>query len=634
MKNYLRVLCCVILVLATPSCKKVSNFLDQAPGVSVNEDVIFSSKAQLEIFIATMYKYGVYSIAAYRDNSLSTTKALTQLVYHQFSETASDEGESNINFSQANGYWNSGTVNSSNIVNAEDTRFFQRFISLSQCNIIIARAQEVPGKDPAATAGYIKQVIGEAKFIRALNYMEMIKRYGGVPIVNKRFNPGDDINIPRSSFEDCINFIVSDCNDAMASGLPGVQPGAQTGRATCVAAAALKAKALLFAASPLFNTATPYMSMSNNKLICYGNYDINRWKLAADATKDALDSCTKYGYALIDNPANRDPAYNYPASTPAAQTYVSGAGYPLKAGNYKQAWEVPNNSEVLFADMGNGLGRIYAWPFAGNYPKAFGNTSFNYGVGVTQNFVAMYENKITGQPQAWNGGSDLQTIYDNLDPRFKQTVAFSGSYYNTQNPIVATYASTNGDATKAGVNFDAGGCPSEMWLKKYMPDALYNGGSGVYMTWPLLRINELYLSYAEAQNEFAGPNSTSTGTSGSSSALTPFDAINKIRTRSAMPNVPSGLTVDQFRAKVQHERAIELAFEDHRFWDVRRWKIADQAGIMKGPMYGQNINKLTAGGYSYSIFQYETRIFFNYEYLHGFDLTEVRKGYLVQNPGW
>ena len=632
MKKYSKVLCCLFLLLPALSCKKVSNFLDQAPGVSVNEDVIFSSKAQLEIFVATMYKYGVYSIGAYNNSpNLSPTHPISGIGYYcQFSETASDEGESNVVFSQANSLWNNGTVNSSNIFIGEDQRFFTRFVSLSQCNLIIQRAGEVPARDPAATPAYIKQVIGEAKFIRALNYMEMIKRYGGVPIVTKTFSPTDDINIPRNTFEECVKQIVSDCNDAMASGLPGVQPGAMTGRTTVVAAAALKAKALLFAASPLFNTATPYMSMSNNKLICYGNYDVNRWKLAADATKDALDSCAKYGYAIIDNPANRDPKYLNPNP---ALAYTSGYGYPLAAGNYKQSWEIPNNSEIILAEMNTGTnnkgtGVIYQWPMASNYPRAMGNTSVNYGVGVTQNFVSMYENKNTGLPQAWNGGNDLQTIYDNLDPRFKQTVAFTGSYYNNQNAIVANYASTGGDATKPGSNFDAAGCPSEMWLKKYVPDALYNGGSAT-ITWPVLRVNELYLSYAEAQNEAGGPNSTSAGGS-----MTPYDAVNKIRTRSGMPNLPLGLTADQFRDRVQHERAIELAFDDHRFWDVRRWKIADRIGIMQGPFYGQNINKLTSGGYSYTIFQYETRIFHTFEYLDGFDLTEVQKGYLVQNPGW
>jgi hypothetical protein len=620
MKKYFNIIFSITLILTLASCKKTINFLDKAPSVDVTEDVVFSSKTQLDIFVNTMYRYGVYSITTTRDNSLSTTRPVSQLVYQQFSETASDEGESNIIFGQSNKYWNNGTVNSSNIVEAEDTRYFQRWISISQCNIIIERVNEVPD----ATDDYKKQVSGEAKFIRALNYMEMIKRYGGVPIVNKRIAVNDVTSIPRSSFEDCVNFIVKDCDDAIAAGLPLTQPSSLRGRATSLAPMALKAKALLFAASPLFNTGSPYLSLgANNKLICYGNADVNRWKLAADAARAALDVVESSGvYQLIDNPANRDPKYSNPNT---ALGYTSGLGYPLAAGNYKQAWEIPNNSEVIFACQDNGvggIGRIYQWPFENNYPGVFGNTAGNYGVGVTQNFVSQYENKTTGLPQTWAGGSDLQTIYDGLDPRFKQTVGFTGNYWNSQWPIIANFASTNGDPSKKGANYDAGGCPSEMWLKKFMPDALFNGGAGVVFTWPLLRVNELYLNYAEALNEFSGPSQPV------------YDAVNKIRTRSAMPNLPLGLNQAQLRDRIRHERMIELAFEDHRFWDVRRWKIAEQDGIMKGAMYGQKINKLTAGGYSYTVFPYETRIFNTYEYLHGFDLTEVRKGNLIQNPGW
>ena len=100
------------------------------------------------------------------------------------------------------------------------------------------------------------------------------------------------------------------------------------------------------------------------------------------------------------------------------------------------------------------------------------------------------------------------------------------------------------------------------------------------------------------------------------------------------PNLPLGLSKDEFRIRVRNERDIELAFEDHRFWDIRRWLIAEQEGVMKGAIQGIKITKLTATTFRYVPYVIETRSFNKQMYLHPFDLNEVLKGNLVQNPGW
>jgi hypothetical protein len=101
-----------------------------------------------------------------------------------------------------------------------------------------------------------------------------------------------------------------------------------------------------------------------------------------------------------------------------------------------------------------------------------------------------------------------------------------------------------------------------------------------------------------------------------------------------MPNLPAGLSQTAFRTRVRNERDIELAFEDHRFWDIRRWLIAENDGVMQGPMSGLKITRLTSTTYSYVPFVFETRTFLKKMYLHPFDQTEVLKGSIVQNPGW
>jgi starch-binding outer membrane protein, SusD/RagB family len=158
-------------------------------------------------------------------------------------------------------------------------------------------------------------------------------------------------------------------------------------------------------------------------------------------------------------------------------------------------------------------------------------------------------------------------------------------------------------------------------MKKNIPDIL-STASNATPNAIVYRLAEAYLNYAEALNEAQGP------------VADAYDAANTIRSRSGMPNLPSGLTKEQFRARIQNERAIELAFEDHRLYDIRRWKIAEQDGVMTGPAIGVKITKL-ATDFKYELYTYENRVFNKRMYLHPFyPQTEVLKGYLVQNPGY
>jgi hypothetical protein len=155
---------------------------------------------------------------------------------------------------------------------------------------------------------------------------------------------------------------------------------------------------------------------------------------------------------------------------------------------------------------------------------------------------------------------------------------------------------------------------------KHIPEAL--GSGNVVPSTAIYRLNEFYLNYAEALNEFEGPTSDA------------YAKVNAIRLRSGMPPLPAGLSKNQFRTRVQNERDIELAFEDHRFWDIRRWLIAENEGVMKGDFYGLNITKVNATTFSWVPYVFETRTFKKEMYLHPYPLSEVLKGSLVQNPGW
>jgi len=599
----------VLGCLLTMACEK--KFLDKAPGVDLTEDNAFLDKASLETFVTTIYRYSVHSNFRYgiqRQDVQSTPSYYTPFsgvnatdCIHP-SSSISDEGDaSEANFIN-NNRWNEGVILPANIVNVEDFRYYIRWIALRQINLVLKRINEVPDADEA----YKKQVIAEVKALRAMNYMEMLKRYGGVPIVDQVFEAGVKVDVPRSSFEECVNFIVRDVDEAIPN-LPAVYSASQTGRITALAALAIKSEVLLYAASPQYNTATPVLSMENaadNKLICYGNADPNRWKLAADAAKAALDYALANGYGLIDEPANRIP-----------KELDNGTLGPL--GNYRVSWETPNNKELIMmyqggANNANGITNIGNAPMTYWNPRSFG--SFWSGITVPLNFIRKYE-KLDGTPQTWeeNGGSDLMAKYAELDPRFKQTMSYTNGYYTARDPIAQIYA--------GGKDYE--NCKGGVWLRKYIPR---NATSGNFvMIDAIFRVNELYLNYAEALNEASGP------------VQEAYDAVNAIRRRSGMPNLPTGLTKEQFRQRVRNEIAIELVNDDHRFWDIKRWLIAEEEGVMQGSFQGLQITRTgTAPNFKYSWkpYTFETRTFKKSMYLHPFPQTEVLKGNLIQNPGW
>jgi starch-binding outer membrane protein, SusD/RagB family len=575
MKKYmLALLMCMMSCLMNMSCKKdIEGFLDKAPGVDLDESVIFSSKAQLETFIATTYRIGIHTIL--------TTEGLTAARNFTLNACATDEAEADATFVHTH-QWNAGTIDDIG-TGQEDQRFALRWIALRYAYIILERIKDVPNLDEA----YRNQVIGEMKFMVAHNYFEMFKRYGGVPILDKRLQLGEELKLPRNSVQEMVDYIVKNCNEAINL-LPATYPANFRGRITKTAALMLKSRTLLTAASPLFNAAQPVLSMAdpaNNKMVCYGNVDNNRWQLAADAAKAAIDASAAGNFALI-----------------------TSKGVDK---NYKFVWEQNDNSEIVLACKFWGPRSRTQFPFYGMEPVAIVNSWC--GVTVIHNFVRKYEKK-DGTPQTWNaaGGNDLNQKYAQLDNRFAQTVAYNGSYWNKDIPILATF---EGGAQAAS-------CFGGAWMKKHIPDIL-STSSNATPNDIVFRLAEAYLNYAEALNEAQGP------------VQAAYDAVNIIRNRSGMPNLPAGLTKDQFRAKIQNERDIELAFEDHRFWDIRRWKIAENEGVMKGDMYGIKITKIgSTNEYSYLPYVFEKRTFLPRMYFNPFTQNEVFKGYLAQNPGY
>ena len=400
----------------------------------------------------------------------------------------------------------------------------------------------------------------EARFLRAFFYFELIKRYKNVPLVLEPLTKEEANAVTPSTFDQVLNFIVIEC-DTVAARLPvtfSTFNSAETGRATKGAAMALKARALLYAASPLHNPTG----------------DKAKWTLAAQASK-----------AIIDQ---------------LASTYA-----PLPT--YANAVNVLTSKELIFERRPNSQVRTFE-----EANTAVGFIGGNTGTCPSQNLVDSYEMKATGLGINETGsGYDAANPYAGRDPRLAATVLFNGSVWKSI-PLEVWNGGLNGPpkshTTKTGY-----------YLRKYLTESIslnpVNPGSG-YHYWVIFRYAEVLLNYAEAMNEAYGPEVAGPAPLNN---LTALQAVNQVRTRTglAMPGFPTGMAADAFRTKLWNERRVELAFEDHRFWDLRRWKIGDQTT----EIYGMDVVK-DGTNFTYTRKLVETRVWDDKMYLYPIPQTD------------
>ncbi|MDD4590584.1 MAG: RagB/SusD family nutrient uptake outer membrane protein [Parabacteroides sp.] len=567
----------MIFYLSFTSCEDMmGNFLEKPPGVDVTEDTIFATQNNVETFLMGIYKDGMYTdLPEWNDRNGRRDSPFGCYC---------DEAE-NVATWYSSQVYNTASITSYN--NGDGGRWYYRWRAIRSINILLDRIDDVPD----ASAEYKREARGQALFIRGLCYFEMFKRYGGVPIVDKRFSFDDpeSLKIGRATLEETVDFIVKDADEA-ARLLPDKWASHLTGKATKGAALMLKSRALLYAASDLSNTATPPLALpGHNELISYGNYDANRWKLAADAAKEVINWAPSGEIHLIDD---------------------QGVDK-----NYQYVWSVADNAEVIMSSKLTGVTGYWH-----DIYKSLNNFYFaQSGTMITQNFVEKYEKK-DGTAQYWNpnGGNNLTQIYAELDPRFGQSIGYNGSYWNADFPVLTLWEGAVPSNQPPLLDLKTG-----YWVRKYIPTEM-DRNTSVYAIWNLYRLAEAYLNYAEALNEYQGP------------VKEAYDAVNLIRARSGMPNFPGGLSKEEFREKLRNERGIELFFEEHRLWDIMRWRIAEEEGVMQGNMRGIKIYKLSEPGneFRYEPYVFEERFWKTAMYRIPFPQSEIDKGYIIQNPGW
>ena len=411
----------------------------------------------------------------------------------------------------------------------------------------------------------------EVRFLRAYFLFELAKRYGDIPLLTRSYKTDEINKVQKSSFNDVVNFIASEC-DTIAPLLPVTYRSfisLETGRITQGAALALKSRVLLYAASPLHNETN----------------DLAKWDRAAKASGDLISKADKgLWYSLVSN-----------------VNLFSTANAVLTA-------------KELILERRNGNSNSFEGL---NLPMGF--VGGNSGNTPTQNLVDAFEMK-DGTPFSWSNPVHAANPYLNRDPRFAKIIAYNGSKLMTK-----TIETFQGGLNGAPIN---GATLTGYYLKKYI-DETVSLSPITPISKPhhyiLFRYAEIFLNYAEALNEWKGPDYKD-----ATYVISAREALNRIRTYAGMPVITGDNTQDAFRIRVRNERRIELAFEDHRFWDIRRWKTGDVVKTINGITITKN-----GTVYTYSPQKIQDRVWNDKMYLYPIPQTEIyMNANLTQNTGW
>ncbi|WP_316805449.1 RagB/SusD family nutrient uptake outer membrane protein [Pedobacter nototheniae] len=570
MKHFKIYTAIALLTLFSVSCKK--DYLERTPGVALSEDDIFADPTQAARFADNAYNYQITKYVRFNDHRGCTAQASDEAV------SGNSEGTvTTLNRGLYHDHSNGASLNDIYDI------WKRMYAGIAIETKMLARIGEVPPAPPATVPIFQPaRVEGEMRYLRAMSYFELTKRFGGVPIVDKVYKVNDELNLPRNTFDEVTKYILNDLTIAEAKlGNDADYLASDYGRATKGAAQALRARVLLYAASPLNNPSG----------------DKTKWQAAVDAAKVLMDG-----------------------------------RYALQA-TYGDILNVPNSPEYIMIKIKGNT------PLSGEMMQDFSMSPGSGGaqgqMNPTQNHVDMYEMANGKSITDPTSGYNPQKPYEGREPRFYNNIIYNDLPW--QGGKIEMWTTTAADGkTLFGKDYNTTitYTATRYYCKKYWPEVYRTvGGSTTLLNYIYFRYAEILLNYAEAQNEAVGPDDSV------------YDQLIAIRRRAGITQgtgrygfgLKENMTQSEMREVIRHERAIELAYEDHRWYDIMRWKIgATTIGV---PMKGMDVVKKSDGSFVYtpfvltSTFQKSWREAQN---LYPIPRAEIykSKGVLTQNPGW
>lgn len=610
------------IVLA--SCKK--DFLNTTPLTSISSAVTWTDGSLSEAFVTNIYT--VLGDAGRSEQQIASLSDEAVFVHPGRNINTINEGT----LSPSNVGWEDGTYAWGNM-----------YSGIRTCNVALENLKTATFNDPVLNA----RLQGEAHFMRAYFYHNLVRFYGAVPIIARAYGLNEDYTVARNTYDECINFIVSDC-DSAALLLDGKTLA--KGRATKLAAQALKARVLIYAASDLHDIPTAKAKSAtiaaypNPELIGYTSGDRTaRWTAAQAAAKVVLDATSGYKLGL-SAPETKDAAIaNYISTSTSGASKAPGV-------------DASASSELIFqrdysADLyTGGPGGDGTSIGLDNGPNGYHNWAGNVPI---QQLVDDYE-MMDGSRFDWTNPTEAAAPYTNRDPRFYATIMYDGADWKPRDKIsgnvdpanqiqVGSYESAPGtlfaglDTRQSTIeNWNAS------WSGYYMrkeidPDPnVVDNNTRQFLPVPIIRYTELVLNYVEACIELGQEGEAKTW-------------LNKIRFRAGMPAVTS--SGQALKDEYRNERRVEMAFEDQRYHDARRWMIAPTT-LGRKLQFISVTGKLKPGAtapvpyhhdetkYTYSYVTYfdnslENRTWDDKMYYRPISRDEInRNSKLIQNPGY
>lgn len=585
--RYILLLTCLAVVFA---CNKK---LDLPSDGRIPLDKVFADYNQTRGYLNSCYGY---CPPAYLDRA-------------SYSDEAEDADDNNADEPFVAWYGGNVTARNYSTYSADGSPWGMLFQGINKCNVFIENmrtASVLAGEEEKA--GWVAQ----ARTLRALYYLQLIKRYGGVPIFDRPLELEHDFSQDsKASFGDVVKFILADCDSALAA--PNQNTATtfswnvydnQFGIMNRAVVHAIKSQAVTYAASSLWNDGT------------------YTWDDAAQITATALQECLAHDYKLFN------------VSPPAGTAHNAYALYFLTNPNDQRAVDKETILQI-------GGARLNVWRDAG-LPTT--EAVEKAGPCPTQDLVDSYEMTngeapITGYSDANRtqpiinvaSGYDENDPYADRDPRFYASVYYNGALRFLDQP--------GGDRVETFVGGDEGisqtnrrNTRTGYYMRKYndFRSNLNNQADGYIR---LFRLAELYLNFAEAAYQAVGPDVPVTVNGVS---MTAREAVNAVRARAGMPDFPAGMDAEAFENKYRNERRVELAFEEHRFFDVRRWNTLEQTDKF---VTGMRITE-SGGDLTYTRFKFTNRDAWSDKWLmYPINQDEVIKiiglsGQNWQNPGW
>lgn len=611
MKAY-KILALLAIALSFASCE---DFLDKQPEENLTLDDVFSNRIYTRDFLSHIYTW-MPTEANMADDGGAWRNPYT---------AGCDEMECTYGGAYGhqinNGGWNPTDIKRTQV-------WQESYMGIRKANMMIERVDECPASEDEK-----RRWKGESYFLRAYFHFLAFRAYGPIILADHVYQTTENIHVYRRSPADAVvKFICDDCDKAISLLHDrATWPTNETGRATTIAAYALKSRALLYLASPLYNGNTLFGDLKDpidGTPLINQVYSEDKWKDAMDAALKCITEAEAVGHKLYDE-FKDDPVKNYQYLF-LTDGWNSEMLWAKNIGTYQHHFNCGDPAAC------NGFSILCpTQEMVDAYQMADGSTPIT---GYKNNGMEPIINKASGYteegfaeeayPGRWEKG--VSNMYVNREPRFYASINFAGALWKTTKASGWTephycefwYTGMDGRGVVTGSDY----CKTGYNMRKLMhPDSKHNE-YWPRTVWCYIRLGEIYLNAAEAINEYAGPTEEC------------YKYVDAIRNRAGLPGLEKGLSKEQMREKIRHERRIELAFETHRFFDVRRWMIAEETqGV---PVHSMNIYEGTnlQDPAFYKRIKVEDRIFESPKhYFFPVEQDEIDKhenNELVQNLGW